>query len=218
MTFILKNEPAFLAPAAGVNGLRMLGIVHEAVVFLLEQLYGSRHCRSYCFRFHKPEESDEPPINPHGSARAEISHRLGVGIVRWASPVRCSATSGGRCASSNCCLHRPFAVQEVRVRHVQLPGLQTPAASPVQAARGRRRRRAAQDSQVGVFFCSSNITLPSSAKQSWTVSEQKRLFSHFSISCCLCRRASMELPLAVRFKQLKATSRETVGVYRLELG
>lgn len=81
MTFILKNEPAFLAPAAGVNGLRMLGIVHEAVVFLLEQLYGSRHCRSYCFRFHKPEESDEPPINPHGSARAEISHRLGVGIV-----------------------------------------------------------------------------------------------------------------------------------------
>lgn len=71
---------------------------------------------------------------------------------RWASPVRCSATSGGRRASSNCCLHRPFAVQEVRVRHVQLPGLQTPPASPVPAARGRRRRRAAQDSQVGGFF------------------------------------------------------------------
>lgn len=55
----------------------MLGIVHEAVVFLLEQLYGSRHCRSYCFRFHKPEESDEPPLNPHGSARAAISNRFG---------------------------------------------------------------------------------------------------------------------------------------------
>lgn len=55
----------------------MLGVVHEAVVFLLEQLYGSRHCRSYRFRFHKPEETDEPPINPHGSARAEINHRLG---------------------------------------------------------------------------------------------------------------------------------------------
>lgn len=66
---------------AGVNGLRMLGIVHEAVVFLLEQLYGSRHCRSYCFRFHKPEESDEPPINPHGSARAEINHRLEISIA-----------------------------------------------------------------------------------------------------------------------------------------
>lgn len=32
----------------------------------------------------------------------------------------------------------------------------------------------------------------------------------------LRRRASMELPLAVRFKQLKATSKETVGVYRLD--
>lgn len=62
---------------SGVNGLMMLGVVHEAVVFLLEQLYGSRHCRSYRFRFHKPEETDEPPINPHGSARAEIHHRLG---------------------------------------------------------------------------------------------------------------------------------------------
>lgn len=61
---------------AGVNGLRMLGIVHEAVVFLLEQLYGSRHCRSYRFRFHNPEETDEPPVNPHGAARAEINHRL----------------------------------------------------------------------------------------------------------------------------------------------
>ncbi|MEQ2205700.1 hypothetical protein XENOCAPTIV_009940, partial [Xenoophorus captivus] len=59
----------------GVNGLRMLGVVHEAVVFLLEQLYGSRHCRSYRFRFHKPEETNEPPLNPHGSARAEIHHR-----------------------------------------------------------------------------------------------------------------------------------------------
>lgn len=65
-------DPLFLP---GVNGLRMLGVVHEAVVFLLEQLYGSRHCRSYRFRFHKSEETDEPPANPHGSARAEIQHR-----------------------------------------------------------------------------------------------------------------------------------------------
>ncbi|KAL6471058.1 hypothetical protein MHYP_G00197080 [Metynnis hypsauchen] len=59
----------------GVNGLRMLGVVHDAVVFLLEQLYGARYCRNYRFRFHKPEEVDEPPINPHGSARAEVHHR-----------------------------------------------------------------------------------------------------------------------------------------------
>lgn len=61
---------------AGVNGLRMLGIVHEAVIFLLEQLYGSRNCHNYRFRFHKPDEPDEPSINPHGSARAEINHRF----------------------------------------------------------------------------------------------------------------------------------------------
>lgn len=66
---------------SGVNGLRMLGVVHEAVVFLLEQLYGSRHCRSYRFRFHKPEETDEPPLNPHGSARAEVHHRLEQGLI-----------------------------------------------------------------------------------------------------------------------------------------
>ncbi|CDQ59252.1 unnamed protein product [Oncorhynchus mykiss] len=62
----------------GVNGLRMLGVLHDAVVFLLEQLYGSRHCRNYRFRFHKPKEADEPPINPHGSARAELNHRRSV--------------------------------------------------------------------------------------------------------------------------------------------
>lgn len=74
------TRSSFPASPAGVNGLRMLGVVHEAVVFLLEQLYGSRHCRSYRFRFHKPEDTDEPPLNPHGSARAEIHHRLERGL------------------------------------------------------------------------------------------------------------------------------------------
>ena len=63
------------APAPGVNGLRMLGVVHEAVVFLLEQLCGARHCRSYRFRFHKPGDATPPPANPHGAARAETHHR-----------------------------------------------------------------------------------------------------------------------------------------------
>ncbi|XP_042333287.1 histone-lysine N-methyltransferase 2A isoform X2 [Sceloporus undulatus] len=57
---------------AGVSGLRMLGILHDAVVFLIEQLYGAKHCHNYKFRFHKPEEAKEPPVNPHGSARAEV--------------------------------------------------------------------------------------------------------------------------------------------------
>nr|XP_060643229.1 histone-lysine N-methyltransferase 2A isoform X3 [Anolis sagrei ordinatus] len=60
---------------AGVSGLRMLGLLHDAVVFLVEQLYGAKHCHNYKFRFHKPEEAKEPPVNPHGSARAEVHLR-----------------------------------------------------------------------------------------------------------------------------------------------
>ncbi|XP_013929455.1 PREDICTED: histone-lysine N-methyltransferase 2A-like isoform X2 [Thamnophis sirtalis] len=56
---------------AGVSGLQMLGILHHAVVFLIEQLCGAKHCSNYKFRFHQPEEAKEPPVNPHGSARAE---------------------------------------------------------------------------------------------------------------------------------------------------
>ncbi|XP_031716498.1 histone-lysine N-methyltransferase 2A isoform X2 [Anarrhichthys ocellatus] len=122
----------------GVNGLRMLGVVHEAVVFLLEQLYGSRHCRSYRFRFHKPEETDEPPINPHGSARAEIHHRRSVFDM----------------------------FNFLASKHRQPP----------------EYRPQEDDDDEGQLRTA--------------------------------RRASMELPLAVRFKQLKATSKETVGVYR----
>lgn len=55
--------------------MRMLGILHDAVVFLIEQLSGAKHCRNYKFRFHKPEEANEPPLNPHGSARAEVHLR-----------------------------------------------------------------------------------------------------------------------------------------------
>uniref|UniRef100_A0A3B4YCG1 Histone-lysine N-methyltransferase n=1 Tax=Seriola lalandi dorsalis TaxID=1841481 RepID=A0A3B4YCG1_SERLL len=122
----------------GVNGLRMLGVVHEAVVFLLEQLYGSRHCRSYRFRFHKPEETDEPPINPHGSARAEIHHRRSV---------------------------------------------------------------------FDMFnFLASKHRQPPEYRPQEDDEEEGQLRT--------ARRASMELPIAVRFKQLKATSKETVGVYR----
>ncbi|TNN75525.1 Histone-lysine N-methyltransferase 2B [Liparis tanakae] len=111
IVFEIRSEDGFhirCESIEGVNGLRMLGVVHEAVVFLLEQLYGSRHCRSYRFRFHKPEETDEPPPPE-------------------------------------------FRPQE-------------------------------DDDDEGQLRTA--------------------------------RRASMELPLAVRFKQLKVTSKETVGVYR----
>ncbi|XP_075696252.1 histone-lysine N-methyltransferase 2A isoform X2 [Rhinoderma darwinii] len=60
---------------AGVNALRMLGVIHDAVVVLVEQLYGANKCRSYKFRFHRPAGEEEPPINPHGAARAEVHQR-----------------------------------------------------------------------------------------------------------------------------------------------
>ncbi|KAM8927699.1 LOW QUALITY PROTEIN: histone-lysine N-methyltransferase 2A [Pelodytes ibericus] len=60
---------------SGVNGLRMLGIIHNAIVFLVEQLYGANRCRNYKFRFHRPAGEEEPPLNPHGSARAEVHLR-----------------------------------------------------------------------------------------------------------------------------------------------
>uniref|UniRef100_A0AAV2IYU3 [histone H3]-lysine(4) N-methyltransferase n=1 Tax=Knipowitschia caucasica TaxID=637954 RepID=A0AAV2IYU3_KNICA len=122
----------------GVNALRMLGIVHEAVVFLLEQLSGSRHCRSYRFRFHKPEESDEPPVNPHGSARAEIHNRRSVFDV----------------------------FNFLASKHRQPPAY-------------RPQDEEEEEGQLRV-----------------------------------ARRAFMELPLTVRFKQIKTTCKETVGVYR----
>lgn len=39
---------------AGISGRSMLGIDHDAVVYLIEQLYGAVHChRNYKFKFHK---------------------------------------------------------------------------------------------------------------------------------------------------------------------
>ncbi|XP_061916064.1 histone-lysine N-methyltransferase 2A isoform X2 [Entelurus aequoreus] len=122
----------------GLNGLRMLGVVHEAVLFLLEQLYGTRHCRSYRFRFHKPEETQEPHINPHGSARADVHQRRSVFDM----------------------------FNFLASKHRQPP----------------EYRPQGEDEEEGQLKTA--------------------------------RRATMELPLAVRFKQLKATSKEIIGVYR----
>ncbi|XP_061449175.1 histone-lysine N-methyltransferase 2A isoform X1 [Rhineura floridana] len=73
---------------AGVSGLRMLGILHDAVVFLIEQLSGAKHCHNYKFRFHKPEEAKEPPVNPHGSARADMHLRQVESSPRVSAPVK----------------------------------------------------------------------------------------------------------------------------------
>ncbi|XP_018421638.1 PREDICTED: histone-lysine N-methyltransferase 2A [Nanorana parkeri] len=124
---------------AGVNALKMLGILHDAVVFLVEQLYGANRCRRYKFRFHHPAGEEEPPLNPHGSARAELYHRK-------------SAFDMFNFLASK---HR-----------------QTPEYKPNE-----------EDEE--------EVQLK-----------------------CVRRATSMDLPMPMRFRHLKRTSKEAVGVYR----
>ncbi|XP_073511675.1 histone-lysine N-methyltransferase 2B isoform X2 [Phyllobates terribilis] len=57
---------------SGLSGSRMLGVQHDAVLFLLEQLIGAERCRGYKFLFHPQEvEEEELLINPSGCARSE---------------------------------------------------------------------------------------------------------------------------------------------------
>ncbi|KAM9838222.1 histone-lysine N-methyltransferase 2B [Aulostomus maculatus] len=63
-------------PLGVMSGSRVLGVVHDAVIFLLEQLQGAAHCKSHRFRFHRCENIEEElPLNPSGCARAEVYTR-----------------------------------------------------------------------------------------------------------------------------------------------
>ncbi|XP_028978530.2 histone-lysine N-methyltransferase 2A isoform X2 [Esox lucius] len=63
-------------PLGGVSGARILGVLHDAVIFLLEQLPGAAGCKQHRFRFHRYDTADdELPINPSGCARAEVYTR-----------------------------------------------------------------------------------------------------------------------------------------------
>ncbi|XP_045077841.1 histone-lysine N-methyltransferase 2B-like isoform X2 [Coregonus clupeaformis] len=63
-------------PLGGVIGARVLGLLHDAVIFLLEQLQGAASCKQHRFRFHRYDTpDDELPINPSGCARAEVYSR-----------------------------------------------------------------------------------------------------------------------------------------------
>ncbi|KAJ8334432.1 hypothetical protein SKAU_G00400710 [Synaphobranchus kaupii] len=58
---------------AGMSGARMLGVLHDAVIFLVEQLQGASRCQNHRFRFHHQEKQEEElPVNPSGCARAEV--------------------------------------------------------------------------------------------------------------------------------------------------
>ncbi|XP_018540528.2 histone-lysine N-methyltransferase 2B [Lates calcarifer] len=63
-------------PLGGMSGPRVLGVVHDAVIFLLEQLQGAANCKHHRFRFHRCDDIEEElPLNPSGCARAEIYTR-----------------------------------------------------------------------------------------------------------------------------------------------
>ncbi|XP_061675414.1 histone-lysine N-methyltransferase 2B isoform X2 [Syngnathoides biaculeatus] len=56
-----------------ITGARMLGLLHDAVVFLLEQLQGAHRCQHHAFRFFKQlSQEDDLPVNPTGCARSEL--------------------------------------------------------------------------------------------------------------------------------------------------
>ena len=44
---------------SGLNGVQMFGVGHSAVVYLVEQLAGARHCRQYKFRYHDYEPLED---------------------------------------------------------------------------------------------------------------------------------------------------------------
>ena len=61
---------------AGMSGARVLGMLHDAVLFLVEQLEGANLCQRHAFRFHKQDSQEEElPVNPSGCARSEVHMR-----------------------------------------------------------------------------------------------------------------------------------------------
>ncbi|XP_066065386.1 LOW QUALITY PROTEIN: histone-lysine N-methyltransferase 2B-like [Chamaea fasciata] len=128
---------------AGMSGLRLLGIHHDAVVFLLEQLPGAGACSRYRFRYHPPRREPPlgpPPRNPSGCARAELYLR------------KCTFDMFSFLASQHRALPQGPPPREDEEDEVQL----------------KPTRRA----------------------------------------------TSLELPMAMRFRHLKRTAKEAVGVYR----
>ncbi|XP_060916184.1 histone-lysine N-methyltransferase 2B isoform X1 [Labrus mixtus] len=63
-------------PLGVMSGPRVLGVIHDAVIFLLEQLHGAANCKRHRFRFHRCDDIEEElPINPSGCARSEVYTR-----------------------------------------------------------------------------------------------------------------------------------------------
>ncbi|KAK5611023.1 hypothetical protein CRENBAI_023077 [Crenichthys baileyi] len=63
-------------PLGVMSAQRVLGVVHDAVIYLLEQLEGAASCKRHRFRFHRCDDAEEElPLNPSGCARTEVYTR-----------------------------------------------------------------------------------------------------------------------------------------------
>ncbi|XP_002740398.1 histone-lysine N-methyltransferase 2B-like, partial [Saccoglossus kowalevskii] len=62
---------------AGIDGIKMIGVTHDALVYLIEQLRGAKNCQNYRFKYHRHniQHDEEPVVNPSGCARAEVIAR-----------------------------------------------------------------------------------------------------------------------------------------------
>lgn len=70
-------------PLGGMGGPRMMGVIHDAVIFLLEQLQGAASCKRHRFRFHRCDDLEEElPLNPSGCARSEVYTRYWLAGLR----------------------------------------------------------------------------------------------------------------------------------------
>ncbi|KAK7066067.1 hypothetical protein SK128_026400 [Halocaridina rubra] len=121
-----------------MSGLHMLGLTHNAVQYLLEQLPGAKDCHKYSFQFHRrPQEEGAVEENPSGCARTEsFKVRSPYDIFSWLAS-----------------------------KHRRMP--------------------------------------------------EKALFQQEEIQLSTTRRAtSLELPMAMRYRHLRETAREAVGVFR----
>ncbi|ROT77599.1 hypothetical protein C7M84_003740 [Penaeus vannamei] len=126
------------SPGDSISGLHMLGLTHNAVQYLLEQLPGAKDCHKYSFQFHRrPQEEGAVEENPTGCARTEpFKTRSPYDIFSWLAS-----------------------------KHRRMP--------------------------------------------------ERSLVQQEEIQLSTTRRAtSLELPMAMRYRHLRETAREAVGVFR----
>ncbi|KAK8753259.1 hypothetical protein OTU49_003600 [Cherax quadricarinatus] len=134
-----SKMPTNLQQSGGaMSGLHMLGLTHNAVQYLLEQLPGAKDCHKYSFQFHRrPQEEGAVEENPSGCARTEsFKTRSPYDIFSWLAS-----------------------------KHRRMP--------------------------------------------------ERSLVQQEEIQLSTTRRAtSLELPMAMRYRHLRETAREAVGVFR----